>query len=162
MPSFNFKVEVVTKIGKRKSQYKYISKASIIHKNVNGVVHIRLNGQYYINTEYGEYAIHPDSLSTEGLKIIYPKRLLDGKRVFIHRDPYYGLPHINGYLPFSTGCLVIGNIVYNSVISIHFFKIKRVYEDTEGINEEAKEASRFYRVNYNVIFKNGNTGQGSI
>lgn len=152
MPEFNFKVQVVTKIPTgRKSKYKIITKTENVHVNIEGVVYINMNGSYYVKCEYGEFPIHPDCFSVAGVKVVYPKRLLDGRRYLIRRDEYYGLPDINGYLPFSPGCKVKGNVVHNSIINLSFFKIKKVWED--DCDEECIAASRFYREHYNEIFK---------
>lgn len=150
MPSFSFSPKVVVPRG-RKSEYKHISKYTIETKSVYGVVCIKLNKIHYIQTtELGEVPIHPDSFNTEGVRIVYPKKLLNGRVYCLIRDPFYGLAKVSNSLPFAPGCYVLGDIVFNNIIKQRFFKIKKIWDSTG--TEACKQARKFYIDNYEVIY----------
>ena len=141
MPAFSF--SVAQKL-KNKKKYKVISDAKILQKDCIGVVHIDDNFNFYVSYNGVQYFIHPDSYETKGCKIIYSKRLLDNRRFRLIRDPFYGFPAVKGYLPFTAGCIVKGNIVINQIIKQEFFKIKSV-ADCSFDNEESMKAARHFR-----------------
>ena len=94
----------------------------------------------------------PDCWETKGVKVVYPKRLLHGRKWVYIRCEQDGLPHVNDALPFGAGCVVVGNIVHNEVIDVKFFKIKKV-NPVDIYNNESIGAARFYRENWQEIFK---------
>lgn len=149
MPNFSFKP--VQKL-QNKKKYVVISSGKILQRNILGVVHITLNGTYYVNVTTEQYTIHPDCWDTKGVKTLYSKYLLNGRRWRYNRDPFYELPARSGFLPFGVGCEVIGDIVENERIKTTFFKIKKVRDGVPD-NEEAVAASKFFREHYAEIMK---------
>lgn len=149
MPNFSFKPKRLP----NKKKYVVISDGKILEKNVEGVIHVRMNGTFYVHYNNYEYVIHPDCWDTKGVQRVYSRRLVDGKRWSLIRAIEDGLPRMSpkNFLPWAPGCAVIGNVVLNERINTLFFKIKKVLNYDKN-NEEAKEASKFFRTYWKEIF----------
>lgn len=150
MPNFSFKPQRLP----NKKRYIKISTGTILEKGCVGVVGIDLNRNWFVDYNDTKYPIHPDCWATKGVQVVYPKRLLkDGRKWVYIRCVEDGLPEIKNCLPFGAGCIVYGNVVYNELINVKFFKIKKV-NSMDVNNEKSLEYARFFRKNWQLIFRN--------
>lgn len=146
MPTFNF-----SPIKKKKD--KVHKESNIVFENIKGIVVININGVYSIKVDNNYYSINSKNYSCKGKMIVYSQELTElSKRLIYIRteDDCVELPH-NAYLPFTVGCMVLGNIIKHITNNL-IFDIKRVIIDNNNI--EAKEAMKFYKENYTEIQAN--------
>lgn len=145
MPSFSFSIV--------KKKYKTKHESNIIISNVKGVVFINIEGKYTVKILNEYYPIHHSNYTCKGKPIVYSQKLTDLSQRLIYvrtEDDAVELPH-HAYLPFTVGCIVLGNVI-KGIGNSHIFYIKRVSIDPN--NEESKIAMKFYKDNYEVIQKN--------
>lgn len=154
MTSFSF-----TRV-KRKSN-KQSTTSSIVYKDVEGFVGIRLDGSMYVKYNNEEYDISSKCYDCKGKELIYSSKLYnrkDGKgktMLSIARlKDNRGSCNPNTYYPFAPGLVVVGDIVQTgSGINIkHKFTIKKCYKDANDI--ASMEAYQYWKDNYDVIENN--------
>lgn len=146
MPSFSFSI-----VNKKKDKAK--KESNIVKKYVIGVVVIDINGIYSVKVDNNFYSINSKNYSCKGKMMVYCQTLteLSNRLIYIRtEDNCVELPK-NAYLPFTVGCMVLGNLIKNITNNI-IFDIKRVIIDNNNI--DAKEAMKFYKLNYNIIQEN--------
>lgn len=147
MPSFDFSI-----ITKKKDKVK--KESNIIKKDTIGVIFIDINGIYSVKVDNDFYPINPNNYTCKGKMIVYSQELTESFRRLIYirtEDSCVKLPR-NAYLPFTVGCSVLGNIIKNIFNKLPIFDIKRVIIDDD--KEDAKEAIKFYKLNYDIIQRN--------
>lgn len=145
MPTFDF--SIIGKINKANNK-----KVAIINKNIIGIVHISIDGEFYINANNRAIPIFFECFSKINKNKLYCINLYNNKRLCIIRDKKCITKIDNkNYLPFAPGCIVKGDIIKDKNIEV--FKIKTI--TTEYDNIEAKQAFMFWKNNYETIKKNG-------
>lgn len=147
MPTFNFNMSVTTDVVSKKRNYK---KSKIVVKGANGVVWILKNAEYRVMVEDRWYMIHPNCYSCKGNARVYRQGENDHNRfVWIRCKDECAELNPNNYLPFGVGCIVEGDIVYDTKTLIEMFYIKKCY--TDPYNQISKDALTHYRNNIEKI-----------
>lgn len=139
MITFNFKPK--TKINTAKPRAK--KESTIITKNVIGVIHIRVDGSYYMKYEELSYNLTKESFDCKNREVLYYKNILEGNRLRIIKLQKYDKTSLNAYLPFAPGVIVKGNLVkVNQDIE---FDLKETINFDENFKDESKKAFIYYR-----------------
>lgn len=150
MPLFDF-TPIVSKKKEtiRKDNYTN-GKYSVAVKNVEGVVCINLEANYYVQIEEDKYDIIAENYDTKGFAEVYPQRLdNNGQRILLIRSLLINKPIVKQYLPFAPGICVSGDIVVNNYTTKYMFNIKKVMHDYR--DNDCKAALQFYQDNYETI-----------
>lgn len=125
----------------------------ILEKDIEGVIHIHLDGNFYIiDKKSNSYIIHPKNFNCLGKANIYPFQIdkkTGGRIVYIRNENRQEMIH-KAYLPFAPGLCVKGDIIIENKIT--YFNIKNTYIDNN--NPDAKKAFEFYKDNFKEIIKN--------
>lgn len=142
--TFNFNL-VKNKVDKK--EY-----SNIIEKDVEGIICVNLNGEFYISkNNENSYKIHPTSYSCKNKSKVYPLNIDKNKsRICWHRVENKQELSNKAYLPFSAGLIAIGDVIKeNNTI---YFKINKVISNNS--NKNCKEAFNYFKNNYKEIIKN--------
>ena len=141
MPSFDF---TLVKKPKTRKTVKSHDTFRVLDKNVIGVIWITKTANYYVKSNNRTYNISPECYSCKGKRRIYRQGSYD-----INRFSYIRLIDdccecdSKHWLPFAVGCIVKGDIVYNSNSDKYLFNIKDIWIDYDDI--DAQLACNFYR-----------------
>lgn len=148
MPTFNFTIKTIKDPKRKASKDNNGNKNKI--KNITGVVFIDLKANYYIVSNNNTYNIHNKSYSCKDIRNVYRQGEYDVKRFMWSRNnnELWELNN-NFWLPFSVGCIVEGDLIYNIIDNKYYFMINKCYID--GNNNIAKEAFNFYKDNIKQI-----------
>ena len=147
--NFNFSFKTVTQ--KRSSKPK-ITHNKVIEPDIICVIHIDINGKYYILHRNIKYNLTKNSYIIKNTKDIYAKSLVDNRIIRNIHLQKITASTVTGYLPFAVGNIVKGNIV--DEYGVVNFDIKKVITENIEYCEERKEALNFYRQNYEIIQEN--------
>ena len=154
MPTFNF--SVVKKKDKR--EHKPAKQYVVLKKGVTCIVHIDIEGKFYVNLNDVKVPILKECYSTKGKTYIFSRKLkTDGKKLCIVRTKNDATIVFEEYLPFCPGCVVEGNILLNP-FGTTLFNIKRVKLEYE--NADAKLAFLYWKKHYDEIERNRNKDNG--
>lgn len=137
---------------KQKSSNKKQKENNIIEKNVIGVIHINLEGQYYIPFKETIYHIAESCYDCKDKNILFYKGLLNGNNIKVIKLDKFPLSDYTNYLPFTVGCVVKGNLIKENGI-INFYIIKLLKYDEE-LKKERVKAIKFFKENYDEIWQN--------
>lgn len=151
MPTFGF--SFAKKEVNKREKVNNSGKYEIIERKVTGVVFINLDASYYIKCGDKDYDITPESYTCKGKTTVY-RRGYDDKvnlRYIRTLDSCVELNPLH-WIPFSVGCVTIGNIVVNNITKRKYFDIKSV--DVDYTNNISIEAHSFYREHYKEINDN--------
>lgn len=149
MPVFSFTLPKLKTTIKQST----INKENIIETDIEGVIHITLEGKFYIITsENKEYKIYKDCYSCKGKQRVYFIMLDSKTKSRICWDRIENRQELSDkhYLPFAPGCCVKGSIIKH--LGVEYFKINKVFINNSIPN--SKEALKFYKDNYKEIQKN--------
>lgn len=149
MPTFSF--SPVKKKEKRKAnnntkQYK------IIEKSIVGVIYVTIKGEFDVLYNGVFYKIHPKCFKCKGKAKIYKLGEDKPKRFGFTRvlEDYKEFNSF-GWLPFTIGSIVKGNIIVDNRTNHYWFYIKKEWLDYD--NELSKKAYNYYKENYEEINK---------
>ena len=149
MPVFDF-FKVTTKKERVVKKNNTDGKYSIIQKNLNCIVHIDIEANYYIKVVDKNYPIIPENYDCKDVPEIYAQCLDEnGHRMLWIRNNVNPQSLPKQYIPFAPGIKVIGNIVLNNYTKQEMFKIKKICYDEH--TNEGLEALQFYKNNYAII-----------
>lgn len=152
MVTFSFNI---THNNKENNSNKQRNLFTIIKKHIIGIVHINIDGCYYINVNNETIPIFYKCYTNIKQNKLYSRELLDNKRLCVIKNKKsLSTFKTNKYLPFAPGCIVEGNIIKDNKTNTLFFDIKKI--KTEYENKEAKEAFLFWKNNYDKIKNNIN------
>lgn len=145
MPTFDFSLPK-KKIKERKTSNS-INVYEVLERNVEGIVNISINADYYIKCENGDYKIMPECYSCKGKSTVYRQSCYDlGRFVYIRCVDEYIECNPLHWIPFAPGCVVSGNIVLNKTTKRSYFKIKKCWIDNDY--DGADKALQFYINNH--------------
>lgn len=137
MPSFSFSVS-------KKSEYHHprVAKPKAFDKNVQGVVGIDLEANYYVRFNDKHYNIAKKSYSCKGYVKVYRQAYPHSIRCVRNRlIEDLGELDNRFWLPFAPGNIVKGNIIMEGIDKV--FEITDI--DTDQFNNIAQEEFAFYR-----------------
>ena len=150
MPTFSFFEVTVKKERTVKKESSDTGKYTIIQKNIDGIVHISIEGNYYVKVFDKTYNITSENYTCEGMPYVYAQQLdVNGHRMMLSRADVNANKLPKQYLPFAPGIKVYGNIVKNNYTTEIMFKIKKICYDEH--TNEGLDALQFYKKNYEVI-----------
>lgn len=147
MITFNF-----SPIVKKKSNNVKPKESNIVEKDVRGVIHITLEGQYYIPLKETIYYIAKDCYDCKGKNVLFYKGLVDGNNIKVIKLDKFILSDYTNYLPFTVGCYVKGNLIREN--STTKFFITRLIKYDETIKIERVNAIKFFKEHYDEIWQN--------
>lgn len=124
----------------------------IVQKNVAGVVHITLEGIYYIPFNDTIYYIAKNCYNCKGKRTLFYKGLLNGNNIKVIKLDKFVLSDYTNYLPFTVGCYVKGDLIKED--GIIKFSISKLLKYDENIKIERVNAIKFFRKNYEEICQN--------
>lgn len=146
MPTFNF--SLISKKEKKRTTINNTISYEIIEKKVQGVIHIDINANYYINVKGNKYNIKKECYSCKDKPSIY---IIQGTKRIRYIRCFGNYHESNLYLPFTYGLIAIGNIVRDKKTNNKYFDIKNCYSDI--YNHECNNARKFYYEHSDVIYK---------
>lgn len=150
MPVFDFFKVTVKKERTVKKENSELGKYSVIQKNVDGIIHISIEGNYYVKIYDKTYSIISENYDCNNMPYVYAQQLDEnGHRMLMVRADVNANKLPKQYLPFAPGIKVYGNIVLNNFNKIEMFKIKKICYDEH--TNEGLEALQFYKNNYAII-----------
>lgn len=136
MAYFNFKLP-------KKKDRKRVTKR-IGNKNVKGIIHISINGNYHVVDDNGvTYNINSSNFSCKNKEKIYRQGMFDKNNFcYIRSIDNRHEKDKNFWIPFGIGCVVVGDVIFDEN-DIPTFDIKECNSDYNS--EQSKEAIRFYK-----------------
>ena len=149
MPVFDFFKVTIKKeriVKKNNTDNKY----SIIQKNLDGIVHIDIEANYYVKIFDKTYPIISENYDCKDIPEVYAQCLDEnGHRMLWIRTNVNPQSLPKQYLPFAPGIKVVGHIVLNNYTKQKMFKIKKICYDEH--TNEGYDALKFYQNNYDII-----------
>lgn len=147
MITFNFSPIIKKKTNNVKSK-----ESNIVEKDVRGVIHITLDGQYYIPFKETIHYIAKDCYNCKGKNTLFYKGLLNGNNIKVIKLDKFSLSDYTNYLPFTVGCYVKGNLIKED--SNTKFFITKLLKYDEIVKIERINAIKFFKENYDEIWQN--------
>lgn len=139
MPTFNFSVVNVVK-KQRPQKDKTDNTYQIIQRKVVGIIHIDIHANYYVIADNHKYTIAKECYTCKNIRKLYRQGEYDYARVVWIRAIDFNEMNTNYWLPFTVGCVVIGNIVSNNITN------KFIITDvSDEINDKTHDAMVYYR-----------------
>lgn len=149
MPTFDF-FKVTTKKERVVKKNSTDGKYSVIQKNLDGIVHIDIEANYYVKVFDKTYPIISENYDCKNIPEVYAQGLDEkGHRMLWIRNNINSQSLPKQYLPFAPGIKVYGNIVLNNYTKQEMFKIKKICYDEH--TNEGYDALKFYKDNYDTI-----------
>lgn len=147
MPTFNFTVtNKKIKIPNNKSDT-----YTIIEKDVTGVVYINTDFSYYVIIKGIKYNFTNNSFSCKGKRTVYAQFLDKNKQRVCYIRSSDNKSECNSlfFLPFASGSIVCGNIIYNTILKVNLFKFKKTI--IEYMHPDSHKAIQLWRDNEEVL-----------
>lgn len=129
-----------------------IKQEVIIEKGVAGIIHITLEGKYFVPLKEEIYYIAQHCYDCKGKKTLFYQGLINGNNIKVIRLDESHLSDYGKYLPFSVGCYVKGDLIKeNGLIK---FSITKLLKYDEVTKIERVKAIKFFKEHYDEICQN--------
>lgn len=143
---FNF-----SPIIKRERRARVKKESNIIEKGIKGVIRITLDATYFIIINDTLYHLSNASFDCKDREVLFSKTLANNNIIKAIRLTKYDKSNYPGFLPFSVGCYVKGNLIKEA--NEIRFDFKSTIQYDEEVKKERVKAIKFFIDNYNEIIK---------